>query len=269
MPTLPPLSLSATSASGLLPRLLGVAAVLATYYAIQLLTRVLAVYPHLPLSPAASGPGSWVPAVDHHVWQMVLALAVIAVLSRGRWSEWGLNLGERAESLSIVRRFVWIYGVYFVGGGLVVQALFLGAPAADHPLTGFHIVGRLAFGFVLVGLSEEILFRGLFHTWLARSWTGVVRVRGVEMPTAGIVAALVFTVAHVGFRIAPFEVFHLVPLQLVQALVLGLFYSWAYHRTGSLLAPVLAHNFSDGALWAGEYLLLGVQSATGALPLAS
>ena len=84
---------------------------------------------------------------------------------------------------------------------------------------------------------------------------------------AGIVAALVFTLAHVGFRLAPFELFHLVPLQLVQALVLGVFYSWAYHRTGSLLAPIVAHNFSDGVLWLGEYFLLWVQGTTGALPL--
>lgn len=263
------LSVSSFVGSGLLPRLGALAGVLATYYLIQLLTGVLAVYPHLPLSEDATRPGSWIPAVDHHLWQMVLALAVIGALSRGRWSEWGLNLRERAESLRILRGFSWVYGVYFVGGGMVVQALFLGPPAADHPLTAFHVAGRLAFGLVLVGLSEEILFRGLFHTWLARSWTGVVHVRGLEMPIAGIAAALVFTAAHVGFRVAPFEVYHLVPLQLVQALVLGLFYSWAYHRTGSLLAPVVAHNFSDAALWAGEYLLLGVQSATGALPLAS
>lgn len=255
------------TASGLLRRAAAVAAVLATYYAIQLLTGMLALYPHLPLPETAVQPGSWIRAVDHHLWQMGLALVAIGALSRGRWSEWGLNLRNRDESLGILCRFCWIYGVYFVGGGLVVQSLFLGAPPADHPLTPFHVAGRLAFGFLLVGLSEEILFRGLFHTWLARSWTGVVRARGVEMPTAGIVAALVFTLAHVGFRIAPFEVFHVAPLQLMQALVLGLFYSWAYHRTRSLLAPVLAHNFSDGVLWVGEYLLLGADAATGALPL--
>lgn len=258
---------SSRTAADLLPRLAAVAAVLAAYYAIQGLTRVLAVYPHLPLPESAVQPGSWVPAVDHHLWQMGFALLAIGVLSGGRWPEWGLNLRNRSESLRILRGFVWIYGVYFAGGGLVVQILFVGAPGVDHPLTPFFIVGRLAFGFLLVGVSEEILFRGLFHTWLARSWTGQVRVRGVEMPTAGIVAALVFTLAHVGFRIAPFEVYHLVPLQLVQALVLGLFYSWAYHRTGSLLAPIVAHNFSDGVLWLGEYLLVGLEATTGALPV--
>jgi membrane protease YdiL (CAAX protease family) len=255
-----PLSRSSLTASGPLARAAAVVAVVAAYYTIQLLTRVLAVYPHLPLPEPAVRPGSWVRHVDHHLWQMSLALLAIGALSRGRWSEWGLNLHNARESLAILRRFCWIYGVYFVGGGLLVQLLFLGPPAVDHPLTPFHVVGRLAFGFLLVGVSEEILFRGLFHTWLARSWTGAVRLGGVEIPTAGVVAALVFTLAHVGFRMAPFEVFHLVPLQLLQALVLGLFYSWAYHRTGSLLAPIVAHNFSDGVLWLGEYLLIGLES---------
>lgn len=227
----------------------------ALYYGIQALTGVLAVYPHLGL-PEDLGRGSWVQAVDHHVWQMLLALAAIGILGGRRWAAWGLNLRKRAISLRILRKFLLVYGVYFLGVGFVLQLLFMPPPTPAHPMTATHVVGRLAFGFLLVGVSEEILFRGLVHTYLARYWRGVWKWGRVEMPVAGVLAALIFTLAHVGFTVAPFEVTHLSWPQLTMALALGIFYSAAYHRTGSLLAPILAHNVSDGALWLSEYGLL-------------
>lgn len=234
---------------------LAVGLVLALYYGIQWLTSVLTVHPHLPLSDEIRA-GGWVQAFDHHFWQMVLALGAIALLGGAGWKEWGLNLRHHQESGRIIGRFVKAYGLYFIGIGFLVQLLFVRAPAPDHPLTPQNIAGHLAFGFLFVGVSEEILFRGLIHTCLARHWTRVRRWRGIEMPDAGIIATFVFTVAHIGFRLAPPEITHLYWPQIAMAFVLGLFYSWAYHRTGSLLAPILTHNFSDGSLWVSEYLLI-------------
>jgi uncharacterized protein len=225
------------------------------YYVIQWLTQVLAIYPHLGLPAHLTQPGGWVRGFDHHFWQLVLALVAIGLLGRGRWRAWGLNLRNGDESLRLFGRFCWYYGVYFVGIGVVFQWLFLPPPALDHEPTLVNVVGRLAFGFLFAGLSEEIRFRGLVHTWLAGYWTGVWRWGDRQMPVAGIVATIIFTVAHIGFRLDPFQITHLRPLQLVQAFVLGLFYSAVYHRTGSLLAPVLAHNFSNGSLWVGEYVV--------------
>lgn len=243
----------------------GVAAVLlmlAVYYLIQWLTGVLAIYPHLGL-PEDLGRGSFVAAFDHHFWQMALALAAIGLLGRGRWREWGLNLRNREESIRLLGKFVFVYGVYFLGIGFVLQLAFTSPSPPGHPMTTAHIVGRLAFGFLFVGASEEILFRGLIHTYLGRYWKGVWRWRDWELPAAGLIAALLFTLAHVGLSFGPFRITHLYAPQLAMAFVLGIFYSVAYHRTGSLLAPILAHNFSDGALWASEYLLFWLAGSGG------
>jgi uncharacterized protein len=244
--------------SSIYQRMLALAFVIGLYYAIQLLTQLLAVYPHLGLPEDLTRHGSWVQVFDHHVWQMLLALAAIGILSRGRWREWGLNLRNRNESLRLIWQFLRYYGLYFIGIGFVVQWLFFPIPEVDHPLTVTHIAGRLLFGFLFVGLSEEILFRGLIQTYLSRFWRGVRRWGSIEMPVAGILAAGIFTLVHINFSIVPLQITHLYIPQLIMALVLGLFYAFAYHRTGSLLAPIVTHNLSDGLLWMSEYLLVWV-----------
>lgn len=244
-----------------------VAVAIAGYYVIQFTTRQFALHTYLPLPAELLQPRGFVHAFEHHTWQMLLALGAIAVLSGGRVSGWGLNLRNLDVSLHILRRFCVLYGIYIVGAGLLLQLLWVDVRDPGHPMTATHVTGRLAFGFLFAGVSEEILFRGLIHTFLAVWIAGVVRVRGVTMPVAGIAAALIFTVAHVGFTFSPFTITHLVPMQLVQSLGLGVFYSWAYHRTGSLLAPALAHNFSNGSVWLVDYLLIGAGRAGLPLPL--
>ncbi|MCK9490158.1 MAG: CPBP family intramembrane metalloprotease [Xanthomonadales bacterium] len=239
----------------LIIRVLAVLVVLVSYYSIQYITDVLAVRSFLDLPD-----DWWLIAFDHHLVQMMCALAAIAVLSRGRWQDWGLNFRNYQESFRILWRFLYYYGVYFIGIGFVVQLLFLPARTLVEELDAGNIMGRLAFGFVFVGLSEEILFRGLFHTFLGLFWIGMTRWRSVEMPWAGWISAAVFTLAHIGVSFPAFEVTHLYVPQLVLAFALGLFYSWAYHRTGSLLAPVLAHNLSNGLLWSSEYLLVWLKT---------
>jgi len=42
---------------------------------------------------------------------------------------------------------------------------------------------------------------------------------------------------------------------LVLAFVLGIYYSIVFHKTGSLINPVLAHNFSNLTLYLSELAL--------------
>lgn len=225
------------------------------YYAIQFATLRLQVWPLLGLPESATQHGNWAQISDHHLWQMLLAIGVIAVFARGRIAEWGLNLRKRDVSMRVLRRFMLYYGVYFVGIGFVVQLLFTSPPGLPFPATTLNVAGMLAFTFLLSGLSEEILFRGLMHTYLLRFFGGLVRVRGIEIPVAGIITAIIFTLVHINFRIAPLTITHLYLPQLVLAFVLGIYYSAVYHRTGSLLNPILAHNFSNGTLYLSSLAL--------------
>lgn len=236
-----------------------VVALILVYYGIQLLTRLFAVYPYFDLPEEWTQHGNWVQMIDHHLWQLVLAVAVIFVLSLGRLRDWGLNLRNPEESLRLLKKFCVVYGVYFVGIGLLFQWLFLPVPPPEFPLTTANVVGRLFFMSVISGLSEEILFRGLMQTSLSRVVPGVWRWRAIDLPVAGLITAVIFTLVHINFTLAPFEITHLYLPQLALALVLGVYYAYAYHRTGSLLTPILAHNFSNGTLYGSSLVLQWVK----------
>lgn len=189
----------------------------------------------------------------HHTTQMLLALLLILLLTRGRVASFGLNLRNSDQSFALLARgFFPILLGSLLAGHLLVPLLTGEVPERFDAMTSDALVAQLGFSFVLVGLSEEIVFRGLMQSLLARHLRGSVRLAGVEIPTAGVWAAVIFTIAHIGIDWTTLTITTLDPRQLILAFVLGCFYAVAYQRTGSLLAPVIAHNAVDGGIVVAE-----------------
>jgi membrane protease YdiL (CAAX protease family) len=186
----------------------------------------------------------WIGAYEHHFWQLVLALLLIGVLSGCRFSEWGLNRRNAAVSWRILRIFCVVYFFIVLVVNVLAPLLLHQSRTAIPAMTAVNLAGWLSFMWAFVGVSEEILFRGLIQTFLARTWTGVSEMAGIAMPHAGIVTTIIFCLAHID----PFHP-HVFWDQQVWALGLGLYYSAVYYRTGSLLNPILAHNYSDGLVF--------------------
>jgi CAAX protease family protein len=195
---------------------------------------------------------TWIGAYEHHFWQLVFALLLIRAFSHGRISDWGLNCRNASVSWGILRRFCIVYFFIVLGVNVLPALLTHQPPSFGYPVTAVNIAGWLSFTWLFVGLSEEVLFRGLIHTFLAQTWAGAWRIGGLAIPHAGIITTVIFCLAHIN----PFHprVFW---DQQVWAFGLGLYYSTVYHRTGSLLSPILAHNYSDGLVFAAQYLLYG------------
>jgi membrane protease YdiL (CAAX protease family) len=101
------------------------------------------------------------------------------------------------------------------------------------------IVVRVA---VLVGLGEELLYRGALYGWLARR-------RSVTTTVA--VTSLVFTAQHA-----------LAPLALPYALLFGITAGWVRNRTGSTLPTFLMHAINDSAMLAVAAILVARHATT-------
>ncbi len=190
---------------------------------------------------------SWAWDTAHHMVQMLLAIGIMVLPFWNRsLSDWGFNLKEKSESLRIVKKFCIGYIIFLFIGKLIYQILLGWPPIIDISSIPGGIVGKIVFRFTLVGLSEEILFRALIVGLLLRGWSGHIKLGNLEIPIAGMIAALFFSLAHVGFSLFPFQIVYCDPMQLIFAFVFGVFYAILLDKTKSLLAPILVHNAIDG-----------------------
>ena len=96
-----------------------------------------------------------------------------------------------------------------------------------HPrLDAVHVTGAPLIIYLVTGVPEEFLFRGLLQNLLAR-WLG---------PRAGLgVASVVFGFAHLPD-----------PRYVLLAAIAGLAYGWVYQRTERITASAITHALVDG-----------------------
>ena len=200
----------------------------------------------------------WLWLSIHHVAQLALTLLFMKIFAERTLSEWGFNLREWRLSLRIFRWFSQLYLLMFSIAALAY--LYLKSwqpPQLGFPLTAGTVSGFLGFAFLGAGTCEEPLFRGLVMGLLARSWPGALSMGKFSFPVAGLWATLIFMIAHLHFTFAPFSIAADFGQQ-IGALVLGLYYAAVFYRTGSLLAPVLSHGFSDGLAGGAVYLMVAL-----------
>ncbi len=75
----------------------------------------------------------------------------------------------------------------------------------------------------------------------------------LEVYGAGVVAAVLFAVAHINWSLSPFALTY-DAFQLVYAFVLGIAYAQTYERTGSVLYPMIMHSMANVLMVGGGYL---------------
>lgn len=199
--------------------LLSALALMAVYDA--LLTRG---YGHIPIS---FWPSNW-------NWEgktlAVLLSLTIASLPMIGWQRAGLTLKQDRRDLT---------GALILSGVLVVLFLGLALYFPTPPLD----VDELAFQLTMPGLDEELFYRGVLLLMLNEAFDRPLRILGAPMGWAAVVTSLAFGLDHAfgygadGFSLDPLTV----ALTGGPALILV----WLREKTGSLLLPVLLHNYAN------------------------
>ncbi|WP_460478043.1 lysostaphin resistance A-like protein [Bowmanella dokdonensis] len=116
------------------------------------------------------------------------------------------------------------------------------APRAGYDTDLSGASGWLAI-MMATGLAEETIFRGLLVGMLVVLIPGRIRFLSVDLPVAAFVVGLLFAVAHYhSFLVDPL---HLAIAQQLYAFVWCLIYVWLMERSGSLLAPIIAHGIGN------------------------
>ena len=171
---------------------------------------------------------------SHWNWQgKMLALAAtlaIAALPAFGWRRVGLTLAQEPGSLKPALTAILLYCGLFAA----LAALFPNGRATGE---------EIAFQLTVPGLEEEAFYRGLLLFALDRAFTGRARFLGVDWGWDAVLSCILFGMTHAfGFSDGRFT-FDAMTMALT---ALPSFIAvWLRLRTGSLLLPVLLHNFGN------------------------
>jgi uncharacterized protein len=176
-------------------------------------------------------------------WPFVAAVAfVLAVVAWQRWRDIGLRDLPSARSL----RLAWLPMIYIVGG--FALSIRLGLPPAA-------VVLWVLVNTFLVGLSEELVFRGVLLQALRHTVSIWPAVALTTLAFGAIHSLNVFITGDLQGAV----------IQSTAAALSGLFFIALRLRTGSLWPPIVIHG-----LWDCAAFLLALSSpkdmATGAEP---
>ena len=188
----------------------------------------LATWPRwLPWLPLVAGNDVWLNIL---LTLLISLVALAGLLAVGHWqrAEFGLRLRPYPGTGREVVR--WLLPLL----GLEVALLWLLVPGG-HPTPGFQLVQ------VVVGLTEELTFRGVFLALLNRALPGRVRVLGADVGWGTVVSSLVFGLCH-GLRVGTdfHPQLHLLPMAIPT--LGGFVLAWCRARSGGLLLPIVVHS---------------------------
>lgn len=169
-------------------------------------------------------------------WQgKVLALAAtlaIAASPAFGFRRVGLTIAQEPGSLKAALPVAALYCAFFV----VIALAFPDGRSSGE---------KIAFQLTMPGLEEEPFYRGILLFALDQAFTGRKRFFGVDWGLGAVLSCFLFGMAHAfGFSHSSFS---LDPMTMALTAIPSFIAVWLRRRTGSLLLPVLLHNFGNSS----------------------
>jgi uncharacterized protein len=167
-------------------------------------------------------------------WQgKLLALAAtlaIAALPAFGWRKSGLTVAQAKGSLGSCVPLAIVYCAFFA----VLAHFFPGGPASRE---------TIAFQLTMPGLEEEPFYRGILLLALDQAFRGRVNILRVDWGWGAVLSCALFGLAHAfGFSHGHFSFDSSTMALTALPSFIGV---WLRIRTGSLVIPVLLHNFGN------------------------
>lgn len=177
----------------------------------------------------------WIPGVVAnylaHAWLAAIVLAWFFILGR-RFPIGGLDTRQL--------RPWYLLSLVITAGNAIVAFVF---PPASLHVNPVALAAQLVALALVVGPSEELLFRGLIQTSLNASIHAAMHWRGWRISLGTVIAAVLFGLFHLvnlGFQTAADTI-----EQVAIAVILGLVIGLLYDRTRNLLGASLFHSVTD------------------------
>lgn len=160
----------------------------------------------------------------------LVATLAIAALPLFGWRRSGLTLAQKPGSLKAAIPVALLYCAFFVGIALMF-------PSGDVDSE------EIAFQLSMPGIEEELFYRGILLFALDRAFAGRVRFLGVDWGWGAILSCMLFGMTHAfGYSAGHFSFDAMVMALTALPSFIAV---WLRVKTGSLLLPVLLHNFGN------------------------
>ena len=193
------------------------------------------------------------PYVANHAVMLVIAIGLIAWVSRGNFAEYGLEWPRHSRYVLVALLWGAAFGLLSTAVDSFHDILRHLPPPDNLSLSPRSMGTWLAFEWIFAGPIEEVVFRGLLQTFLMQRTSGRVRLGKYEMHVAGVVSALLFALAHLtDFWTGSFS---RALARQIFIFAYGIFYAYWREKSGSLLAPSIAHNVGNGLEYALVFLM--------------
>lgn len=197
---------------------------------------------------------SWIFSDLVHIPQFLIPFLLICYITKGKIGEYGFKLRQKPPIFTHWHMFG--LGTLF---GLLLSLKYIPQIAGSlpidipQPVTLPNVLGTMTFQWIIVGLSEETMFRGLIQTYLMDNLKGYIRILGHDLHSGTVIAAFIWGLFH-------FINILVMPLGPVLFFVLfttaaGLCMGYAYQETRSLLTTIIVHNTLFGVPLTIGYIL--------------
>lgn len=194
--------------------------------------------------------------IIHHIVQVLpVILIMLLPIFKMSLSEWGINNIEKGKNKQLIINFFLGFIVFFTIGKFIYMWLNGWPWILDFDQDVKSAWSVILFRLIMPGLSEELLFRAYVMTILIIAWKKVIHIGRINLPVAGIISALIFVMAHIGFSLFPFQIIYFNTGQLIFSFIFGIFYAIIFYETKSILVPIVTHNIVDGIGTLIDYLL--------------
>lgn len=170
--------------------------------------------------------------------QFILTIIAILLLTKGKLYKYGFKLPQKTAFRSIA---LWV--IILLVFGYFLSMFFEGEQHGEqHPIMDTGLFTRIILGLVVAPILEEVVFRGLIQSYLARFKHIGFKIARAFFSFPVIFAALLFSFAHLPMIIRDMNaglVFSIIFSTYV--FCTGILMGYAREKTDSLIPAVIIH----------------------------
>ncbi len=208
---------------------------------------------------------NWPTNLDLGFKAYLVRIPIVFGLGGAAW----LGLKSTAPAGIAATTLIWVIGLALMlwaanrhkavksgRANLIATLLFLLLPVGIALASGklnLVIVSTIIWQFVFSGFGEEFIYRGYFQSRLNQAFGRPVRLFGISFGAGLIIASLLFGLLHVFNNYDPALGFASLDWGALWGnLLAGLFFGVIREKSGTILAPAIAHGLPDAV---GEALM--------------